>query len=171
MGPAADIQKLHQVAKDRGLSAAVLDVRGRWHCPGNEQVTEDFYALCQEHQDMQLSGSTNALRTRLRSNADGTLLAESTSLTKEAIFSIMVRQCNWGMVMDGTIQDLKRRSRGVRQHSIAVFGTGDCVSRDSIQGTELQLTKQEISKLLLRSAETVASHKSLDYVPRLSFVR
>ncbi|CAL5873013.1 uncharacterized protein PFLUO_LOCUS7282 [Penicillium psychrofluorescens] len=165
MGPAADIQKLHQVAKDRGLSAAVLDVRGRWHCPGNEQVTEDFYALCQEHQDMQLSGSTNALRTRLRSNADGTLLAESTSLTKEAIFSIMVRQCNWGMVMDGTIQDLKRRSRGVRQHSIAVFGTGDCVSRDSIQGTELQLTKQEISKLLLRSAETVASHKSLDYVP------
>ncbi|KAJ5610338.1 polyketide synthase protein [Penicillium lagena] len=164
MGPAPDIQKLHQVAKDRGLSAAVLDVRGRWHCPGNEQITDDFYSLCQEHQDMQLTGSTNALRTRLRSNADGTLLVESTSLTKEAIFSIMVRQCNWGMVIDGAIQDLYRRSRGVRQHSIAVFGTGDCVSRDSIQGTELQLTKQEISKLFSRSVETVPSHNSLDYV-------
>ncbi|KAH7012371.1 BcPKS16, polyketide synthase [Macrophomina phaseolina] len=140
VGPVPKLQKVTAHARDQGLLVSSMHIRGKVHNPENAELAEILCQICEQHEEFQLPSAT-ALQIPVRSNGDGQPL-ENSSLTHEAVYTILASRCEWYKLLTEVANDLQKT--GVESHTFALYGIGDPVPLAPFHQAHLKVSKIDV---------------------------
>ncbi|KAJ8129801.1 hypothetical protein O1611_g3828 [Lasiodiplodia mahajangana] len=150
VGPAPALKELSELARSKGLVVQDnMDLRGKVHNPENMDLATDLCELCDKVPFLQLP-SAEQLRVTMYSNRTAKSL-DCTSLSHEIVYTVLAARCEWYTILEVVAEQMK--NTGVKTHSIACFGLGDCVPLSAFHQHTLSIKKIDVARLL-RHAET-----------------
>lgn len=148
VGPVPTLEKVTAYARELGLQAQGMHLRGKVHNPENAELARELCGLCDEIEGLTLPPSAE-LQVPIYSNITGRRL-ENCSLTHEAVLTILASRCEWWTLLGELASALK--ATGVQSHTFAMFGIGDCVPLMPFHQARLKVSKLDIHRTI-REAE------------------
>ncbi|KAA8615013.1 polyketide synthase [Pyrenophora tritici-repentis] len=148
VGPVPTLEKVTAYARELGLQAQGMHLRGKVHNPENAELARELCELCDGLESLTLPGCED-LQVPVYSNINGRQLQDC-SLTHEAVLTILASRCEWWTLLNELASALK--STGVQAHTFAMFGIGDCVPLMPFHQARLKVSKIDIHRTI-REAE------------------
>jgi acyl transferase domain-containing protein/acyl carrier protein len=137
VGPESDIVSLRNLASNQGLVTQRMHLSGKVHNPENTALAHHLKNVCTSQAEFQLPGATS-LKASLRSNRTAQSLSQ-TSLTDEAIETVLASPCQWYDILIAMSKDLTKTTQ--TSHRIASFGLANCISVGVFEQAGLQIAK------------------------------
>ncbi|KAH6639121.1 hypothetical protein C7974DRAFT_449039 [Boeremia exigua] len=148
VGSVPTLEKVIAYARELGLQAQGMHLRGKVHNPENAELAQELCELCDGLDSLTLP-SCEALQVPVYSNITGRQLQDC-SLTHEAVLTILASRCEWWTLLNELASALK--STGEQSHTFAMFGIGDCVPLMPFHQAKLKISKIDIHRTI-REAE------------------
>ncbi|EMD94543.1 hypothetical protein COCC4DRAFT_152704 [Bipolaris maydis ATCC 48331] len=148
VGPVPTLEKVTAYARELGLQAQGMHLRGKVHNPENAELARELCELCDEMENLRLPPSAE-LQVPIYSNITGRRLQDC-SLTHEAVLTILASRCEWWTLLGELACALQ--STGIQSHTFAMFGIGDCVPLMPFHQARLKVSKIDIHRTI-REAE------------------
>lgn len=138
-----------------------MHVQGKVHNPENSGLSAELCKLSDQNESLILPPASS-LRVPFRSNKTGNLIGNS-SLTHEAISTILASTCQWYQLLTEVASDFQRTGR--TSHVVAGFGIGDVVSLIPFRQAGLQISKLDAAAFIKDNLAQTPAEGQYTYPP------